>query len=284
MTERNTKQSLVIESTYSEVIDKIRTGTRKSNHMDESISGDRHFTGTKDFDEAIHLAVNGWEEGRSKLAQSAEFAASLVQQIDQPTWEFAPSGAMPHIPAAAAGVPDNMMTLYENDTNRKMPIVTIYVDIGATWNTDSAAMIRRGGAIVALVDQIEASGKRVQVIAVSSTNVYGVKFDGVPTSVLTHKITIKESGEHLDIDRVAFATAHPAMLRRVWFRLLEIEADSLVSGYGSVQKLEDKDIEANAMYIPPMYGNEGYYDEAEAVQTVQSIWNEAALGETPEAA
>ena len=46
MTERNTKQSLVVEFTYSELIDKIRTGTRKSNHMDESISGDRHFTGS----------------------------------------------------------------------------------------------------------------------------------------------------------------------------------------------------------------------------------------------
>ena len=284
MARRKQGQTLTVESTYSEVIDKMRTGVLKDNDMRSSKTGDKSFTGTDTFDEAVHLAVNGWDEGRSELAQSAEFASALVQQIDQPTWEFAPSGAMPHIPAAAAGVPDNMMTLYENDTNRKMPIVTMYVDIGATWNTTTEAMIRRGGAIVALVDQIEASGKRVQIVATSATETHGVEFDGVNTSKLIHKITIKEAGEHLDIDRVAFATAHPAMLRRIWFRLVEIHADGIVSGYGNVGKLKAEDIESNAMYVPPMYGDDGYYSEEEAVETVQGLWREATEGETFEAA
>ena len=282
MAKRNKK--MVIETTYHEVMNEMRNGVPKDQGMTSSNTKDKGFAGTKTFDEAIELAVNGWAEGRSELAQSAEFASALVQQIDQPTWEFAPSGAMPHIPAAAAGVPDNMMTLYENDTNRKMPIVTMYVDIGATWNTSTEAMIRRGAAIVALVDQIEASGKRVHIVAVNAVGVSGAKIDGEKVSTLIYKITIKESGEHLDMDRIAFATAHPSMLRRVWMRLIEIHSDDYISGYGGVLTLKEEDIEANAMYIPPMYGDSGYRTEEEAVETVQRHWNDAALGETPAAA
>jgi len=181
-------------------------------------------------------------------------------------------------------VPDNMMTLYESDTNRKMPIVTMYVDIGATWNTSTEAMIRRGAAIVALVDQIEASGKRVHIVAVNAVGVSGARIDGEKVSTLIYKITIKESGEHLDMDRIAFATAHPSMLRRVWMRLIEIHSDDYISGYGGVLTLQKEDIETNAMYVPPMYGDSGYQTEEQAVETVQRHWNDAALGETPAAA
>ncbi len=69
-------------------------------------------------------------------------------------------------------------------------------------------------------------------------------------------ITVKQPDEPLDLDRISFAVAHPSMLRRVCFRIMEFTFENRVGAYGMVEKM--KDIPEDAMYIPPpCYGDTG---------------------------
>jgi hypothetical protein len=158
----------------------------------------------------------------------------------------------------------------DDTSNRNaMPIVKIYADVGATSSTEASAMIRKGSAIVALIDQIEQSGQRVELIACQRTNTRGYEYDEQRIF-----ITVKRADEVLDLDRIAFALAHPSMLRRVCFRIMEFTYSGYVSGYGRVEDFDD--LPADAMYIPPMYGDKGYYTMQDALVTVKRHWCECA--------
>ena len=162
------------------------------------------------------------------------------------------------------------MVWMDDTSNRNaMPIVKIYADIGATASTNASAMIRKGSAIVALIDQIEQSGQRVELIACQRTDTKDYEYDEQRIF-----ITVKRADEVLDLDRIAFALAHPSMLRRVCFRIMEFTYSGYVSGYGRVRKFSD--LPADAMYIPPMYGDKGYRTMDEALNTVLKHWNECA--------
>ena len=55
---------------------------------------------------------------------------------------------------------------------------------------------------------------------------------------------------------------------------MEFTFSEYVSAYGRVKDFDD--LPADAMYIPPMYGNKGYYTMEDALDTVQQHWCECA--------
>ena len=160
------------------------------------------------------------------------------------------------------------MMFMDDEDAKPLPIVRIFCDIGAVWYTSTEAMIRKGAAVVALIDQIERSGQRVELIATQISKTHR-QYDEQHIF-----ITVKQPDEPLDLDRISFAVAHPSMLRRVCFRIMEVTYDKPVSGYGSVEEM--KDIPEDAMYLPPMLGDTGYEDMDEALATVNDAWTESA--------
>tara|TARA_R100000458_G_C8203819_1_gene193498 strand:- start:19 stop:855 length:837 start_codon:yes stop_codon:yes gene_type:complete len=264
--------TLTISQSYPEFIEFMRTAKMKDNKMDASIDDDFAFTGSNSFDEAIELAVNGWDEGRSDLASAAEYAFARTQTIDKPQWNYAPAGAIPNVPAAAAGVPSNMMTLHDSGTNSKQPIVTIYASFGASYMVSSEAIIRRGAAIVALIDQIEQSGKRVKLVCYCSNLFSGARVGEETYDRLIYTVTAKESDELLDLDRIAFTMAHPSMLRRCKFRVMECTFDNYIPGYGAPSEMPNDLREANAMHLGPMYSDDGFETQEQAIETIQKEW------------
>ena len=264
--------TLTFEHSYPEFIDFMRTAKMKDNGMDSSNDKDFEFTGSDNFDEAIGFAVNGWHDGRSDLASAAEFAMAKTQTIDKPEWVYAPAGALPNVPAAAAGVPANMMTMYNTNTNAKRPIVTIYASFGASFMVTREAIIRRGAAIVALIDQIEQSGKRVKLVAYGANAIKGARSDGKTYDKMVYQVNVKESDEQLDLDRIAFTMAHPSMLRRCKFRVMECTFDNYIPGYGSPIPMPVDMREDNAMHLGPMYDDTGFTSQEEAIRTIQNEW------------
>jgi len=225
--------------------------------------------GTRTFADAVQLAINGWDEGREAMASSVQFAKAKQSTFKRPDWEYGVAGQRACIPSYCAGVPNHMVYMDDTSNRNAMPIVKIYADIGATVGTNSSAMINKGSAIVALVDQIEQAGQRVELIACQRSATRGCAYDEQHVF-----ITVKGADELLDLDRVAFAMAHPSMLRRINFRIMEFLYPEYVDGYGSVRKFDD--LPDDAMYIPPMYGDEGYGDMDEALATVQGHWETCA--------
>ena len=89
--------------------------------------------------------------------------------------------------------------------------------------------------------------------------------------------------EPMDMDRLAYAVAHPSMLRRSLFRVTEFMMDYEVDGYGRINS--DIEVPANTMYIPPMFRDNGYRTMEDALETVRGHWDQmAARGESSDAA
>ena len=237
-----------------------------------SLESDREaerFTGTRTFDDAVQIAISGWDEGRDAIGSGVEFAKAKQASFKRPDWEYGVAGQRACVPSYCAGVPNHMVWMDDTSNRNAMPIVKIYADVGATWFTSAEAMTRKGSAIVALIDQIEQSGQRVELIACKRNDTKGYE----------HKeqrifITVKRADEVVDLDRIAFALAHPSMNRRITFRIMELNYSKNVSGYGGVKTFDD--LPADAMYIPPMYGDKGYDTMDEALETVLGHWNECA--------
>ena len=229
----------------------------------------KEFYGTRTFGDAVQTAISGWDEGRDAIGSGVEFAKAKQATFKRPDWEYGVAGQRACVPSYCAGVPNHMVWMDDTSNRNAMPIVKIYADIGATASTNASAMIRKGSAIVALIDQIEQSGQRVELIACQRTDTKGYEHDEQRIF-----ITVKRADEVLDLDRIAFALAHPSMLRRVCFRIMEFTFNEYVSCYGRVKDFDD--LPADAMYIPPMYGDKGYYTMDEALETVLGHWNECA--------
>ena len=239
-----------------------------------SISGGLDFTGTHTWDEAHSLLTHGWREGRSKLAESTEFAKAVTRQGISEAWQHAPAGAFPNVPAYCAGIAECMMTPPGEEQRTSLPIVTIAVNIGAAYFTPTNVMINRGAAIVALIDSIEAQGQRVELICCTRTDLWANE------GPLDIRVTVKRADEHVDLDRIAFTMTHPSMLRRMKFRIEEFTLPNVEHNYGVSRDFDEGDFEHGTMYVPHYLHNRGmqrkmYGTEERAVQTVADMWEAA---------
>tara|TARA_R110002020_G_scaffold76170_4_gene193348 strand:- start:658 stop:1485 length:828 start_codon:yes stop_codon:yes gene_type:complete len=244
---------------------KTRSGWDSLSSASES---DPVWAGSRTWDDAVHMLTYGWTEGRSKLAQAAEYSAPMMQRTRQPRYRYSPAGGTPHVPNVCLGVPNVMRSRGGQAGNAQAPVVRIAVNIGALCSIDPQDIINRGGALIALIDNIEAGGQRVELEACTRS-----KCDDNETD-LRVRIMIKRAADVLSLDRIAFALASPSMLRRVEFRIMEITLPKHEYGYGSPRDFDEDDFPANTMYLPRM--EERIYEtEERAVRHVQRKWDEA---------
>jgi hypothetical protein len=100
-------------------------------------------------------------------------------------------------------------------TTAKGQVIRVLVNLGAQGLVDTATMIRRGAAIVALCDVLASIGKSVEIVAVTSCNPTGsVRGSSATWSSV---VTLKQAGMPYDRGRLLFALAHPSMHRRIVF-------------------------------------------------------------------
>ena len=242
----------------------------------ESRCNDESFTGSKSWEESKKLATLGWKKGRelvnASLAAIFESGASELQAIENES--FAVAGTHPNVPLFLAGEIANM---YEagDDNQNSANIIKLIIDIGASCSIDKKCIANRGAAVAALVDEIESTGKRCEIWTVENAQGSGSK-----TNVLHSLVCAKQSGEALDIDRVAFVIGHPSMLRRVLFSVLEVSPFADDSGYdvsyGRSIALRPEVIPNDSIYITLMKGNDGYRTPADAMKSIRKIYNNEA--------
>lgn len=174
---------------------------------------DAEHCGTETFFEAIALARTGWPEGSRLVRQQADrFRVNVQRSQGIASGRIIRSsvvGIAPNIPAYIAQRPDSMLAFHNAPKNA--PIVRILVSIGATWDVSSQSMTRRGAAVCALIDLLESSGRRVEITMLSAV------LGNVGRLSAVYTVTLKRAQDALDLDRIAFALANPAMLRHITF-------------------------------------------------------------------
>jgi hypothetical protein len=249
---------------WDEFVHDLRT--RKINWADggsESV-GRVDWSGCETWEDALEYAVKGHPAGRAAI----ESAAVKVTMEPEPLWDTAPVGAFPCIPANAAGVPEDMFAMSDIAPPVQSPIVRIAVNMSANCHVDAQDIVNRGVAIVSLIDRIQLSGRRVELIAIKHGN------DFRSNDKFVWSVTVKRPEEPIDMDRVGLCFATPIMLRRFFFRVLEFMTPSVVDSYGVSTHFADECRDCD-LAIPNISGDE-YSTPERAVQTVMKLWQRAA--------
>jgi hypothetical protein len=109
--------------------------------------------------------------------------------------------------------------------------------------------MNRGAAILSVIDSIENMGTSIELAVTNTSRSQGVY---IQTQTL-----VKRSGEHIDFDAIAFASAHPSMFRRIgfatWERVVEDGCeDKFKWAYG--QSCDCQLLEMDQIYVPSFEG------------------------------
>lgn len=184
----------------------------------QKISKNRdRFTGSSSFEETMQMALyTGWPEGRKLLHE----ALAIVQPKPKihPVISLEVAGAFPCVPAFNAGDPSCMFIDPQADFHNTKPIVRIDYNNGSDYTVTAEQLMLRGAAVLSFANALETElGLSTELRIV--TNSYSGW--GADKKWFRCSVVYKEAGQPLDLDRAAFALAHPSVLRRMILALVE---------------------------------------------------------------
>lgn len=186
--------------------------------------------------DALRMAREGWREG-------AERARPLLDRVKvaRPTKRalvrYDVAGAVPNVPRYLAGNPLNMRTFQRSATSQR-PVITIVASTAAPWFVEAATFEGLAVAAMAIVDRLEDTGFRVEIIAGrrESNEHSGTREGTGKNNALGHRsemfFRLKAADDAMDLDRVAFGIGHPAVHRRILFAAGGMHPDYKESLFG----------------------------------------------------
>jgi hypothetical protein len=185
--------------------DTIADGEGRESSLDEWGGGS--------WQEALRLAEDGWTAVLPDVdAEVAELRDRVGQEVPTtalvPAWDV--TGSEVDVGVYLSGTPECMVDAVPQRISARGRVVTFLVPAGYTNTTPHSAVRHRGIALAALCSAIIATGHSVEIWSgfcpyVSETERYA--------SVAR----VVSAAEPLDVGRLMFVMAHPAMLRRLWF-------------------------------------------------------------------
>ena len=221
-------------------------------YKDSSNRDEYSFFGTKNYDEASNMLVNGYLDimGQLKedIAGKSKITAKHMANIPHPIPHTNITGYIPCVPNAILGLPNSMISVDRVPMKRKTLSIT-YV-MGANASTRKEYFSEAGAALLSAINVIEKSGIQTQ-----------LKLGFFPgeagDELVCPAVVIKNYGERYSLQKISFPLAHPSMFRRIGFRWLEtspdITAEGFNCGYGHVPDLpkikDNMNISANTYYI-----------------------------------
>lgn len=180
---------------------------------DHKENGMADWRGTHTWEQAMELAREGWIDGVNLLAGIAsQFEMVRGAKAIRSKMHHSIIGFNPDVGAFCSGEPECMFHNEPSIVEAAGRIVKIVVNGTASAGVESHSLIRRGVIICALIDALEFAGYSAEVVLFNSCkdNRGGAERNGF-------SVPLKLSGEALEMDRLVFAIAHPAMLRRLGF-------------------------------------------------------------------
>lgn len=250
---------------WDEFVHDLRTRKQHWCNGGSSAVDSSGWRGCDTWEDAMRFAVTGHPAARAAI----ESAAVKVSSAPEPQWDTAPVGVFACIPAHAAGVPADMFINTEDAPPTQSPVVRIAVNMSGNASIDAEEFVNRGAAIVTLIDRIQLSGRRVELIAIKHGE------SSCRRDRFIWSVTVKRPEEPIDMDRIGLAFATAIMLRRFFFRVMEFMVPREVVAYGYSRHFDEECKEFH-MTIPII--NEGQYSTPErANRKVLALWEQAAI-------
>ena len=187
----------------------------------------RRWSATESYEQADSLLLYGDKELQQKIeaAGVSQIRTQLKQHRNRRQLCSAVVGVAPNVPNFVAGAPTNMIAVRQ--VRVKQPVLTFMYNTSVSASVSAEDIIAATAKLVAALLIIEASGIRV--------NLYAGEVCTKNDHYCCWTCRIKDSGQMIDTLKMSYPLAHPSMLRRQWFRLLETTPGvptAYVSGYG----------------------------------------------------
>ena len=191
-------------------------GTNGTETASGEVSGHRdEFTATKNMEEALNLAEFGWKDGLDQIEKALDEINAEPHVEPAPIFDV--TGEAFNLDAVLQGQPEDMFFFMDQETN-KPRVISLAFNFSHGCSITADQIMLRGAAIASAVNDIESAGIRVELFAYKVTTKRTRSRGYSRTKAL---IKIKDADQPLELERLCFAAAHPAMLRRLWFRVAE---------------------------------------------------------------
>lgn len=199
------------------------------NHRLSSETGSKEFTKTYSFDEAVNLFKNGWVDMSTELTQKLNVADKNLRSNRRPKTILSVQGYQAVVPLYLNGCPQNMVN--SKMVSVKQKIITVNKSVSYSAYTTTKQIEDESVKAMQIVKRLESQGYRCNL-----NIVLGV-FKGTRRFIV--KVRIKNANEKLNVSKLAFPMVHPSMLRRLFFRFIEVYPKvTNVFGYGYGQPIK----------------------------------------------
>jgi hypothetical protein len=218
----------------------------KSSHKSSRSDRNLEWSGGLTWEEAKVKALSGWREGLKEVEKfRARIAPIVTDKVLRPRQIYAQAGYCVDVGSFLANEPECFIAREFEERNYPGRIYKIVCSNSFSADIKTETIIQRGAMVCALVDAIEYSGHRAEVI---SNNAYSASSDlgsragkNKNYGWLEISVTIKKASQPLEMSDLAFCLAHPAMLRRIMFSVAELNGWSdFASNYGYPAEATDK--------------------------------------------
>lgn len=203
--------------------------------------------GTPDYQRALYMANNGWDSAAEKMAKKVKVTLSAGSPVRSSKPTYGVVGSQASVPRYLQGIPTNMVS--RQTVYSKQKVVTITRGISYNWTWTTERMLEEGIKALQVIQSLETAGQRVRL------NVMWAVSDYSRAHHHLCKVCVKQPDERMNLSKMAFALAHPSMLRRFFFKWLETDtfaACDMGDGYGcpSERPIKEKGMSENEYYIP----------------------------------
>lgn len=195
----------------------LRHVTKAHNPKGESCVSDPDWAGTASFDAAINLCRHGWNTVRPQVeAQLEPLREKLADVLDTAIIRIHDIvGGEPDIDRYLAGELECMWDDFHVEAPHNGKVFTVLISDAVNSTVDGPTLLRRGAAILALVEAFQILGYDLEIWMETSTH--------QTDTAVSALVRIHAAGEPLDINTIMFPLANPSWLRRFFFATCEGE-------------------------------------------------------------
>ncbi len=172
---------------------------------------------TNTYQEADDLMLYGDKELQQKIEDAGvqDIRMKISQNGQRRQMYSSVVGFAPNVPAYVSGAPNSMINMRMVRTKQRVISVMYNTSVAGSISADK--IIRAAAMLVSAIMLIEANGVRVNLYTGEATQQFRESL-GVPFLSI---VRIKDSGQMIDTLKMSYPLAHPSMLRRQEFRLME---------------------------------------------------------------
>jgi hypothetical protein len=230
------------------------------------------FNNNTSFTDAEDLALNGWDKHLDDVLRIAEEAIELCEtrhQIIKPEMRYDVTGDSVDIGRYLAGEPECMMDYPLVPVSAVGKVITLCASVCYSAAVTADQMLARGQVITALALALTQVGHQVELWAdMSSRCAAG---DSLHRRVLISRTRVLVKGAHdlLEPSKIAFAYAHPAMLRQLLLAVEDdVSTDPEFRGFGSWAPpcSPEQDLPDGTIYLPELKASESQPEAAEMLR------------------